>query len=82
MHDKLADFRVLLIDEHPLCPTAASITDAIEGLTRRLAKAGCKIVRASARMPDLALTTRNYRELLAAFESADTPADMVITSMA
>ena len=25
-HDKLFDFRVLVIDTHPLCPTAASIT--------------------------------------------------------
>ena len=24
-HDKLADFRVLIIDRHPLCPTEASI---------------------------------------------------------
>jgi amidase len=74
-HDKLADFRVLIIDTHPLCPTAASITDAIEGLARRLAKAGCTIVRRSADIPDLAFTTRNYNELLSALVDVDQPPD-------
>src|SRR5215831_4252997 len=27
-HDRLADFRILVIDEHPLCPTAVSVTGA------------------------------------------------------
>src|ERR1700720_4718740 len=31
-HDKLADFRVLVIDTHPLCPTASSIKAALNGL--------------------------------------------------
>ena len=63
-HDKLADFRVLLIDEHPLCPTAASVKEALDGLAEHLAKLGCTVVRASPRMPDLARTTRNYNEVL------------------
>jgi amidase len=74
-HDKLADFRVLVIDEHPLCPTSASIRAALDGLADRLAKLGCTVLRASPKMPDLARTTRNYVELLAAFFSADTPPD-------
>ena len=41
-HDKLADFRVLVIDTHPLCPTAASISAALDGLADRLAKLGCR----------------------------------------
>jgi len=74
-HDKLADFRVLVIDKHPLCPTAASVSAALDGLADRLAKLGCTVLRASPKMPDLARTTRNYVELLAAFFSADTPPD-------
>jgi amidase len=70
-HDKLADFRVLVIDAHPLCPTAASITAALNGLADRLAKSGCKVVRESAKLPDLARTTRVYGELLAAVYSLD-----------
>jgi len=74
-HDKLADFRVLVIDEHPLCPTASSIRAALDGLAERLGKAGCTILRASPNLPDLALTSRVYRELLSAFFSADLPPD-------
>ena len=46
-HDRLADFRVLVIDTHPLCPTAASVKAALDGLTEHLAKLGCTVVRAS-----------------------------------
>jgi len=72
-HERLADFRVLVIDAHPLFPTAASITASLDGLADRLAKAGCQIVRNSPKLPDLALTSRIYRELLSAFFSADLP---------
>ncbi|HJU19966.1 MAG TPA: amidase [Stellaceae bacterium] len=70
-HARLADFRVLLIDAHPLCPTAASVKAALDGLSERLAKHGCAVTRANPKMPNLAFTTRNYRELLSAFRSAD-----------
>jgi amidase len=63
--------RVLVIDEHPLCPTAASVTAALNGLADRLGQVGCAIVRESAKLPDLAQTGRIYRELLSASFSAD-----------
>jgi amidase len=59
-HDQLADFRVLAIDEHPLCQAAASVSAALDGLADRLAKLGCTVLRTSSKMPDLALTTRRY----------------------
>jgi amidase len=68
-HDKLADFRVLVIDTNPLCPTAASIRLALDTLADRLAKAGCQVSRANPKMPDLGRTIRNYAELLLAFYS-------------
>jgi len=37
-HDKLADFRVLVIDKHPLCPTAKSVAGPLNDLAERLAK--------------------------------------------
>jgi amidase len=72
-HDKLADFRVLVIDAHPLCPTAAGITAALDGLAERLGKTGCTILHQGAALPDLAETSRIYRELLSAFFAADLP---------
>jgi amidase len=74
-HDKLADFRVLVIDEHPLCPTAAGIRVALDELADRLAKLGCQLVRTSPKLPDLAETNRIYRQLLSAFFAADLPAE-------
>jgi amidase len=74
-HDRLADFRVLVIDDHPLCPTARSIAGAVNDLAERLAGRGCRIMRSSEGMPDLVLTTRLYVELLSAFFSADLPAE-------
>jgi amidase len=70
-HEKLAEYRVLVLDKHPLCPTAASVTAALNGLADRLGKLGCRVVRDSPKLPDLAQTTRIYRELLAATWSAD-----------
>jgi Asp-tRNA(Asn)/Glu-tRNA(Gln) amidotransferase A subunit family amidase len=44
-------------------------------LADRLAKLGCHVLRESPKLPDLALTTLLYRELLAAFYSADLTAE-------
>jgi amidase len=70
-HDRLSEFRMLVIDEHPLCPTAKSISEALNGLAERLGKAGCQLLRNSSKLPDLAQTSRIYRELLSASFSAD-----------
>jgi amidase len=69
--EKLAAFRILVIDKHPLCPTAAAVTGPLNAMADKLAKAGCTIMRDSPRLPDLALTGRVYRQLLSAFYSAD-----------
>lgn len=72
-HEKLSGFRVLVIDKHPLCPSAASITAALNGLAERLGKGGCTVMRESPKLPDLAETARVYRALLSAFFGADLP---------
>jgi len=73
--DKLPDFRVLVIDSHPLCPTAASVGAALNGLAERLGKLGCTITRQSPALPDLAETSRVYRQLLTAAFAADQPSE-------
>jgi amidase len=74
-HDELSDFRVLVLDEHPLCPTANSVRGALDALAGMLAKAGCRVSRNNPHRPNLARTTRNYTELLAAFFSLDLSPD-------
>jgi amidase len=70
-HDRLADFRILVIDDSPLCPTAAEIRSAVNGLADRLAKSGCAVTRTNPKLPDVELTMRVYRQLLLAGFSAD-----------
>jgi amidase len=74
-HETLADYRVLVLDQHPLCPTATAMRDAVEALAGRLAREGCTVQRRHPGMPDLARTTRVYTELLGAFFAADLSAD-------
>jgi amidase len=74
-HDTLKDFRVLVLDSHPLCPTANSITGALNRLAERLARSGCSVLRQSPSLPDLARTTRLYTELWSASRGADLSAD-------
>ncbi len=74
-HERLRDYRALVIDTHPLCPTAASIHVALGRLAERLSRSGCRISRASPLLPDVAETTGNYAELLAA-ERCDMPSDV------
>jgi amidase len=72
-HERLADYRVLVIDTHPLLPTANAIRAALDGLADRLAKTGAKVARASPLLPDLGLLTRTYFSLMYSFLSADIP---------
>jgi amidase len=74
-HTALKDFRVLLIDQHPLYPTAISVVGALDRLAERLGKTGCTVSRSSPHLPNLAYTTRLYVKLLMAFFSADLPGD-------
>ncbi len=59
-HDTLQAFRVLVIDTHPLLPTAQAVRAALERLSERLAQAGCKLAQTSPLLPDLAAMARLY----------------------
>lgn len=63
-HRALRDFRVLLIDTHPLCPTAEVVRAALAQLADRLGKEGATVARQSPLLPDLAEVSRNYMRLL------------------
>jgi amidase len=69
-HERLADYRVLVLDTHPLCATEAAVKTGVDAVAERLSKLGCTVLRQSPGMPNLAVTTRTYAALLAAFLSA------------
>jgi len=63
-HSELKDYRVVLVDGHPLIPTGALVRTAIDRLGDRLAKAGCKVERGNSSMPDLARSAQLYALLM------------------
>jgi amidase len=70
-HDNLRDFRVLVIDKHPLGPTGSVVKGALGRLSERLGRLGVKIARASPSLPDFAQSARIYTRLLSSLWGAD-----------
>jgi amidase len=75
-HAALQDFRLLVLDDHPLLPVAADIRTAIETLAGQLSKAGAIVTRESPLLPDLAASSRLYMRILHAFLAASYPPEL------
>jgi amidase len=75
-HERLADFRVLFIAEHPLLPTDSALAGALERLVNELAKAGVKVVRQSPLVPDQGESARTYLRLLGSALSVGYPEEV------
>lgn len=69
-HQSLREFRVLVIDSHPLLPTDRDVRGAIDKLATDLAKAGATVARESALLPDFVETSRLYMRMLLGFLGA------------
>jgi amidase len=69
-HRDLREFRVLVIDRHPVMPIGSAVSGAINHRAEQLAKAGAKIARSSDSLPDLADSARIFMRLLGAARSA------------
>ncbi|MBE0547270.1 MAG: amidase [Rubrivivax sp.] len=72
-HTELRAYRVLVLDEHPLIPTAGAIREALQGLAERLANAGCRVGRETREAPDLKDLNETFTSLLMAFMGVDVP---------
>ena len=70
-HQDLKSFRVLVVDNHPLCPTAASVQTALDHLADQLASAGAHVSRISPMLPDLAQDWRGACRIDCRRRSAD-----------
>ncbi|MHC2332752.1 amidase [Bradyrhizobium sp. USDA 4454] len=77
-HEALRDFRVLLIDDHPLLPVAGEIRQALDQLGRRLGKAGTAVARASPLLPDLAESARLHTRLVRNFTAFGRPPEFFV----
>jgi Asp-tRNA(Asn)/Glu-tRNA(Gln) amidotransferase A subunit family amidase len=69
-HQSLRDFRVLVIESHPLLPTDRDVRGAIDKLATDLTKAGVTVARESTLLPDFAETSRLYMRMLLSFLGA------------
>ena len=70
---RLENFRVMVLDEHPLVPTATEIRTAMEGVARRLTDAGCKVGKQAGENPDMKDLSRTFSALLMALMGIDMP---------
>ncbi|QLH42046.1 MAG: amidase [Coxiellaceae bacterium] len=73
---QLSDYRVLILDSHPLYPTAEVIQQSLHDLADRLAKRGVTVSRDATRIPSLAKIAQSFALFLAAFLAADMPIDI------
>jgi len=69
-HDKLREFRVLVMSSHPLIPIGGDVCAAIDRLSERLAKTGARVSGADALLPDLTMSAPLYMRLLGAVRGA------------
>lgn len=75
-HSELRNFRILVLDQHPLLPTAERVRSAIERIASGLAKTGATVERTSPLLPNLAQAGRIYVKLLMSVITADSPDDV------
>ncbi len=72
-HAELRDYRVLIVDQHPLVPTRQEIRGAVLACADRLEALGVKVAHSSDLVPDLAEAGRVYVQLLGSETSLRQP---------
>ncbi|ONF73552.1 amidase [Amycolatopsis keratiniphila] len=63
-HERLGDFRVLVIEDHPLIPTGAAVRAGVNRVADALADGGARVERYSPLFPDLTESATLYTQLL------------------
>ena len=63
-HERLCDFRVLVLDEHPLIPTGSAVRAGVHRVADALADGGARVERHSALLPDLSEAATLYTRLM------------------
>ncbi|MFJ6833420.1 amidase [Streptomyces sp. NPDC091209] len=63
-HERLSDFRVLVLDQHPLIPTGAAVRAGVNRVADALVDGGARVERHSPLLPDLTEAALLYTQLL------------------
>jgi amidase len=75
-HNRLSDFRILVLNAQPLTPTDAEMQEVIDDLAGNLERAGATVVRQSELLPNLDAAARLYVRLLNSASSVFLPDDV------
>jgi amidase len=75
-HEAMKDFRVLVLDSHPLSPTSKAVAEGVARVEEVLRKGGAKVERSSAALPDLVANGKLYMRLLLGTLGATFPPDV------
>ncbi|MEV6235953.1 amidase [Lentzea sp. NPDC051838] len=79
-HDRLCDFRVLVLDDHPFIPTGAAVRDGVRKVADALTGGGAHVERHSPLLPDLTEAAILYTQLQFSGSAARFPVDVAALS--
>ena len=74
-HERLCDFRVLVLDQHPFIPTGAAVRAGVNRVADALVDGGARVERHSALLPDLAEAAVLYTQFLFSGSTAQFPVE-------
>ena len=63
-HERLSEFRVVVLDEHPLIPAGSAVRAGVHRVAAALADGGARVERRSRLLPDLTEAATLYTQLL------------------
>lgn len=74
-HQRLSDFRVLIIEDHPLIPTGSAVRAGVNRVAEALADENARVERHSPLLPDPAEAATIYMTLMMSNAAAGLPLD-------
>ncbi|OIK06672.1 amidase [Streptomyces monashensis] len=74
-HERLRDFRVLVLDEHPFIPTGSAVRAGVDRVAQALADGGARVERHSPLLPDLDEAALLYTQLVVSGSVARFPVE-------
>ncbi|WP_433716613.1 amidase [Nocardia sp. CA-084685] len=74
-HERLSEFRVLVLDDHPLIPTGSAVRAALNRVTDALVDGGARVEPHSPLLPDLTEAATVYAHLMFSNFAARFPAE-------
>ncbi|RMI30290.1 amidase [Nocardia stercoris] len=75
-HERLADFRVLVVADHPILPTGSAVRAAVNRVAEALVDEGAHVERHSPLLPDPAEAAALYMQLMLSNAAATLPLDV------